>query len=418
VATPHVRFGSYVPEVDALRCLAMTGVIAFHCKLLPFGWMGVWLFFVVSGFSVTTSLLAGVHRPASTGAMIRGFYIRRARRIWPIYFAFVGVNIGVLLLLGKTGPLEDVPSLLTFTSNLKMIFTVYTPATGWAAFGHLWTLAVEQQFYLVFPLILFLPGRVARGILLVAVIMAAPLIRAAIGQWAAARGWDSARSAFAVYAFAPAHFDAFAAGSLIALFRTEITQQRRLAYAALALAALVTLAHVGVYASLGIARAGHLSFAALRNVVSGIAYGEGREVSVYFIPVCIGVAALIGILSGTRLWLRLCRVPGLQAIGRISYGGYLFHIPVLMLLGTLVPSLVAPLTGPLSIVRHVGLFVWAYPLTVGAAWLSFRFVEQRFLPASRPGNECGRRRPAESEGGRSLTARFRPSAKSTRSTCS
>lgn len=46
----------YVPEVDALRAIAMTAVIAFHCKLMPFGWMGVWLFYVVSGFSVTTSL--------------------------------------------------------------------------------------------------------------------------------------------------------------------------------------------------------------------------------------------------------------------------------------------------------------------------------------------------------------------------
>ena len=77
-----VRAG-YVPEVDALRGLAMTAVILGHCKLMPFGWMGVWLFYVVSGFSVTTSLFGGRRREASAGAAIGGFYLRRALRIWP-----------------------------------------------------------------------------------------------------------------------------------------------------------------------------------------------------------------------------------------------------------------------------------------------------------------------------------------------
>ena len=202
------RASAYVPEVDALRAIAMTAVIVFHCKLMPFGWMGVWIFYVVSGFSVTTSLFSKPVSASGTGAAIGHFYIRRALRIWPLYFAFVLLNVIVLEAMGRTAPLEDLPWLLSFTQNVKMILTDYTPAANWPAFGHLWTLAVEQQFYLVFPLLLTLRSRSARGIVLLCIIAIAPLIRAAVAHWAVGLGWDSERVAFTVYAFAPAHFDA------------------------------------------------------------------------------------------------------------------------------------------------------------------------------------------------------------------
>ena len=116
----------------------------------------------------------------------------------------------------------------------------------------------------------------------------------------------------------------------------------------------------------------------MRNIVSGILYGQGREITVYLLPTCIGVTILIGILSGERLCLRLCQSPGLQAIGRVSYGGYLFHIPVLMLLGAFVPIFAVANSGPLWAASHIALFLCAFLLTVATAWLSFTFFEQRF----------------------------------------
>jgi peptidoglycan/LPS O-acetylase OafA/YrhL len=370
--------GLYVPEVDTLRALAMTGVIAFHCTLFPMGWMGVWLFFVISGFAVTTSLFATKHGARDQWGRIGSFYIRRALRIWPIYFAFVGANVVVLLALRRFGALQDVPWLLSFTQNLKMIFTVYPPDTAWPAFGHLWSLAIEQQFYLIFPFLLFVPGRRARSLVLLGALLLAPFIRLGVGYWAASRGWDSERIAFAVYAFGPAHFDAFAIGALIALFRTEITRDRRLSIAMAGFVTAVSVAYVGTYVGIGLADAGHLSVAVLRNIVSGILYGQGREVFVYLVPTGISAVILMGILAGERHCLRLCRLPGLQAIGRVSYGGYLFHIPVLMILTAAVPLFTAPVTGPFSYLCHIGLFICAYPITVGAAWISYAYFEQRF----------------------------------------
>jgi peptidoglycan/LPS O-acetylase OafA/YrhL len=369
---------SYVPEVDALRGLAMSAVVAFHCKLLPCGWMGVWLFFVVSGFSVTTSMLAGQRKATGVGAGIWHFYVRRAARIWPLYFAFLGLNVIALVALRKFGPLEELPSLLSFTYNFKMTFTDYTPDIDWPAFGHLWTLAVEQQFYLVFPL-LMLVSRAVQIRILLGMILAAPLIRAAVAAWATTLGWDPGRIAFAVYAFAPGHFDAFAAGTLIALFRTEIAGNRRLPYRAMIVAAGVAAIHISVYATIGVLRVGHFSPEAMRNIVSGIAYGQGREISVYLIPTAIGSAMLIGILARERFCLWLCRMPALQAIGRISYGGYLFHVPALMVVNIGLAMIFVQPTGTFAAMSHLALFVCGFPLAVATAWLSFTYFERRFL---------------------------------------
>ncbi|HET6307565.1 MAG TPA: acyltransferase [Rhodopila sp.] len=395
-ARPEAATGSgyYVPEVDALRAIAMIAVVAFHCKLLPFGWMGVWLFYVISGFSVTTALFARRQPETSVSAAIGGFYLRRALRIWPVYFAFVGVNVAVLLLLGWTAPLGDLPWLLTFTQNIRMILTDYAPGAAWPAFGHLWTLAVEQQFYLLFPLLLFLSSRTERGCVLLAIIALAPLVRFAVAHWAALQGWDAERIAFAVYAFAPAHFDAFAAGSLIAMFREDIARDRRFLRAAAALSLVVCLLYVGTYGTVGVIAAGGLSIDAMRDIVSGILYGQGRELTVYLLPDCLAATILIGILSGERRCLGLGRSANLQAIGRVSYGGYLFHVPVLMVLNGLVPVFALTHFGPLWLAAHLALFVCALPLTVAVAFLSFTGFEQRFTRLRR-----GRRGQLVARGG-------------------
>ena len=111
-ASPPIR--GYVSEVDALRCLAMSGVVAQHCGLLPIGWTGVWLFYVISGFAITSSLLSSERSPHSRLFLVRNFYARRCLRIWPLYFAFVGANMVAALALGRSDVLASAPWLAFF----------------------------------------------------------------------------------------------------------------------------------------------------------------------------------------------------------------------------------------------------------------------------------------------------------------
>jgi peptidoglycan/LPS O-acetylase OafA/YrhL len=369
---------AYVPEVDAVRGLAMTAVMALHCGILPFGWMGVWVFYVISGFAVATSLF---HEHAtgavSIGTAIRRFYMRRSLRIWPLYFAFLAANVLILLVLRRPGPLGDLPWLVSFSHNFNMAFTTYTGETSWPAFGHLWTLSVEQQFYLLFPFILLLRSRKAKAAALIVVMTLALAMRVAASIWTAAQGWDAGRSAFFVYAFSPAHFDAFAAGAMIALFREELTTFPRLLSYAVTIWVVIGASHAGFYSCLAFAQGTGFGLSALRNIVSGNLYGQGREVSVYLIPTLAGAILILSILSRSAWCLRLCRLPGLQAFGRVSYGGYLFHIPILMVLTALYPQFTA------GFGNRLFLFGLAVSCAYIVAWCSFHFFERRWLQLKR-----------------------------------
>jgi peptidoglycan/LPS O-acetylase OafA/YrhL len=111
----------YVSEVDTLRGLAMTGVVAQHCGFLPFGWIGVWLFYVISGFAITSSLLASDRAPHSKLFLVRNFYVRRNLRIWPLYFIFVIGNMIAAVMAGRNDVLASAPWLATFTYNFRMM---------------------------------------------------------------------------------------------------------------------------------------------------------------------------------------------------------------------------------------------------------------------------------------------------------
>lgn len=355
----------YVPEIDALRGFAMMAVVAIHAGILPFGWMGVWVFYVVSGFAVATSWLG---RPVPPRAW-HAFTIRRARRIWPAYALYLALAAGWLTAAGEWRLLADLPWLVTFTFNLRMILSA---EEVWTGFGHLWTLAVEQQFYLLLPLIMLLGSRRRIMLALVLLALAAPLLRHAVTGLALDAGWDSGRAAFAAYAFAPAHFDAFAAGVAIALHREAIRLRPGLADAALLAAFAIATLHCGTFLAIGVARSGP-EVDALRNIVSGILAGDGREVTVYYLPVTIAAAAIMAILSG-RLWARrLFGPPLLQAIGRVSYGGYLIHLPVMMVLTS--PALGLGFAGA----ERILLFLLNLAITLPLAAASHRWFEARFL---------------------------------------
>jgi peptidoglycan/LPS O-acetylase OafA/YrhL len=182
-------------ELDGIRGVAVLLVLVWHyvaCQLLgaPAGsrlagfrdalgltWSGVDLFFVLSGFLITGILLD--HRGASN--FFRVFYIRRACRILPLYYLLLALYVLLTLLplaAERAGWLVNRPMpLWTYALFIQNIFMGAAGDFGAAALGVTWSLAVEEQFYLVIPLLIFLFRPKTAGIILLAALIAAPVLR-------------------------------------------------------------------------------------------------------------------------------------------------------------------------------------------------------------------------------------------------
>jgi peptidoglycan/LPS O-acetylase OafA/YrhL len=177
--------GSRIPSLDGLRAVSITMVVLSHLAgtrnfLIPvaFSWpvigsIGVTVFFVISGFLISGLLFDEQRRNGRIDVF--HFYIRRAFRIFPAYY----VLIIAVAVAGVTGQIQlqpgDLTAALSYTMN-------YHPKPAWYL-GHTWSLAVEEQFYLIWPATLFVLGR-RRGLIGAgAFLIAAPIIRLALWQF-------------------------------------------------------------------------------------------------------------------------------------------------------------------------------------------------------------------------------------------
>lgn len=366
--------GSVDPQrlngVDGLRAVAMTMVIAQHCSLLPFGWTGVWLFYVISGYVITHGLLVARDLHAPAGERYRFFLWKRFLRIVPVYLFFVLVNVVVFAPTHGGQRLGDLPYLLSFTYNWHMVFDFWPGVGGWGAFGHLWTLSVEQQFYLIFPVLaLLVPDRWQTRVMLTLVCLG-PLLRWHWSWWLGAQGVSPEHAAFAVYSATHCHFDAFLIGALLARARLSGLALPIVANKLAIAAVLGAMTYAVVYVNVNI-ETGRSGVQALRNVYSGILQGSGREVWVYVTVNLMAAAALVHVLAGRRGTALLAGRP-VAWVGRVSYGGYLFHTLVLWAFG----NLIGASTGDLAIPQRIGFFAVAWLVTVGLATVSYRYFEE------------------------------------------
>jgi peptidoglycan/LPS O-acetylase OafA/YrhL len=358
-------------SIDSLRALAMTMVIAQHCKLLPFGWIGVWLFYVISGFVISRNLIAerATFKPAPLFHYL-SFVIRRIFRIVPPYAAYIIICLLVIRLLGYPEQYRELPYLTTFTFNWRMIFSV---EPQFSAFGHLWTISVEEQFYVLFPILILLLKRDRAIFGLIAICLLVPVLRNVMAGQMAAHGWDSERIAFGVYASSFGQFDAFASGALLAHFENAIRRHPQFATKMAWLALVVAMVYVATYIGINI-RSGAHGIDAIRNIASGVLYGEKREVFVYIVMDFCAAATLAGAIAGWRVF-NLIEHPLLVAVGQVSYGGYLLHAIVLLVMGEAIGSLFESQAVQIRIV----FFLIAWCCTVAIAWLSYITWERKLI---------------------------------------
>ncbi len=149
----------YVPGLDGMRALAVVAVMVYHANSdwLPGGFIGVEVFFVISGYLITL-LLIGEHERTG-GIDLRAFWLRRARRLLPALFIMMGLLTAFAAIFKRheLGQLRgDVLAGTGYVSNWYQLWVGqgYTATGEWAPLRHLWSLAVEEQFYLVWPLVM------------------------------------------------------------------------------------------------------------------------------------------------------------------------------------------------------------------------------------------------------------------------
>jgi peptidoglycan/LPS O-acetylase OafA/YrhL len=315
----QARSEQRLPQLDSLRAFAIGGVMIVHSpfnfieRYIPLD-LGVQLFFVLSGFLITGILLRG----GPTVAFIGGFYIRRALRLFPLYYLVLAI-------------------VATFSAEIRNAWPYYSfygvnfwvaANMKWGALTHFWTLAVEEQFYVLWPFVVLFCSRRVLTCICVLLIVAAPIFRFVM--------------AFDPFAFVllPGSFDCLACGALLAVLGPQRPTLSRMIVACLSLGLMI------------------VSWLILGPTPHALYFSLPLP---FFFYLTSGAACEFGGLIGTVL-----SSPLLRYIGRISYGLYVIHYPIALWLGPYLTQWT----------RHVSLAgMIAFAITIALAALSWHYFE-------------------------------------------
>ena len=373
-----------VPALDGLRGVAVLAVLAFHAwpVLFPGGFVGVDMFFVLSGFLITTGLVRRID--AGKGVGFGGFWMRRIRRLVPaLVVALVGSTALAWLAFAEfpSGLRREWLGALTYSSNWLMIvdgndyFNAATPPM----FEHLWSLAIEEQFYVVWPplilglLLLLWPrgGTATAGrrvdmlrVGLVLLLAVASAVGMAIGQIS---GAPTTRMYFGT----DTHAFGLLFGAAVSIWLAHVVHPAHPPAAAAGTTGTLTAPRSGPLRTL-------LVWAAFAVLVASFFVVDGTAPYVY-LGVLAGLSALVAglvfhVVQGDRqdAFSRAMSGRVLGWWGRRSYAAYLWHWPLLVIMRVLVPNDAAEWVEPLA---AGGVLV----LTALIAEASSRWIEEPIL---------------------------------------
>ncbi len=290
-----------IPELDAIRGIAAVVIVVYHLWFPTHGFMGtaVDLFFVMSGYLITTIILKQRDQP---GFLVT-FYARRSLRIWPIYYLSLLVFLAINPALPKPWQTEALPYYLSYTQNLPSYWGAADPPFA-HGFFHTWSLAVEEQYYLIWPLALVILGRrallpLAGGLIVLAIV-------ARIGGYSR---WILLTKS-----------DGLALGGVLAALMVAAESGR-----------VSTPKLVRVLGGVGLGSVAYLALGGPTHRLVASAWSASGDpavtLSIRMLATNLMFFALIGLIvvfSGARRlgWLRDAR---LVELGQMSYGIYLYH---------------------------------------------------------------------------------------------
>ena len=359
-----------IPGLDGLRAIAFILVFGIHTEYLGFGWTGVQLFFVLSGFLITGILLDMKASLPSKDYFVK-FYGRRFLRIFPLYYFYL------LLMWGVTSWLFTLPYrknyMRLFQTQLPYALTyVYNFFYGSSQFEHqkfvehFWSLSVEEQFYVFWPMLLILVPKKYLKKLFLSLIVLGPVLRLALFfafkyhiVW-----WFRDEAVWGLYAFPFSHVDAFAFGAYISRFPIPNAKKQFFTL----LAGVPILGYLAQYAATG-------SFGLWQDFGYPFSMSKAYQFIWGYSLLNYWFAVTIYAVAREGLFNRFLETGLLKYLGKISYGLYVYHLAIIWFVSRIRDWW--PYSGE-PVAKFLTALI-AFPLTVLIASLSYRLMEKPIL---------------------------------------
>ena len=353
------KSGLYYPELDSLRFFAFLLVLVHHSpyvgyiplwkNLSLYGWIGVDLFLCLSAFLFARLLFVEYQEKGKIN--VGYFYLRRALRIWPLYFIFLGAML--VISIEKNGwnsiVMQRFIGMLTFTDNLASAMMGYNTAILYSA--HIWTISYEEQFYLIIPWVLrkfYQIRNSTTGAILVGAMLIGMLIRALFIHYQ----FDHP----VIWVLPITHFESIIGGLMVGLGLFDKSLKKISGW---------FLLLAGLYALYFVTSLPNLNFIQWRLMLTYPLVGIGASLILFAV-----IQGNLGPLS------HLFKNKILGYLGKISYGLYVFHFVGLELARNLTNAYIPE---ERLLVYPATVLLLSLVITIAISMASYQFLERPFL---------------------------------------
>ena len=359
-----------IPGLDGLRAIAFLLVFALHTDYLQIGWIGVQFFFVLSGFLIT-GILLDMKKALPPREYFFKFYGRRFLRIFPLYYFYLLLMSGVALWLISISYRANYMQLF-LDQVWYAVYYVYDFFFATVFFehslflDHFWSLSVEEQFYIFWPLlILLIPEKWTKPLFISFIVLALAfrILFYFVYQSGVFRFFGEPVS-LALYPLPFNHLDAFAFGAYLSRYSIPKAKEQFIVLLGLIpaigfLSQYLATGSIGAISALGYPL----------QMPEAYQYIWGYTLLSYFFALIIQVVARQGMFNA------FLEQPVMRYLGKISYGLYVYHFPILWFSGRVrdfIPAMSETVAKPM-------IAAIAFIFTLLAAALSYRFLEKPML---------------------------------------
>ncbi len=397
---------NYIKSIDGIRGVFCMVIIAAHWKLAfpitPLGWQILQIFFVMSGYLITRILLYDREKKKRFKPYIKSFYSKRTYRIFPLYFGYLFLMSAIRFIFKSSEFVQNQTIelkhsgvwLYTYLYNFKSWFNFHsgTPFEDTSFFSHLWSLSVEEQFYMIFPLFIFiLRGRILKGFVIL-LIIAPQFLRMYGYPYLMSVNPDGDWAILLIYRNIFFQFDSIALGAALAIFNFSwIRKPKVWFYLVLAAIVVVSFMNYPLIRNSQIDVTGlpfdifksdnKLNFLGYLNYLAHPEILQFGKQYIYMIPL-VNLCCFLLILCSIRdtpILRRLFENRLIVYLGKISYGMYVYHFCLLIVflkaLRTILP--ISPFELPF-IIQFLLFFVYL-GIVIGVSHLSYNYFEMFFL---------------------------------------